>query len=143
MSLILLIAVLVEATFTTIPLVFLILINLLVIERKSWVFSAAFFSGLALDILSIRFLGSSSLYFVTLLFIINLYERRFEANNAYFVFLASFLGSFFYMIVFSERMVLQQSVLSAFIGSFIFYAIYFFRFRKKNLNYVDKTEQKK
>ena len=143
LSLVLLIAVLIEATFTSIPLVFLILINLLILEKNSWVFAAAFFSGLALDIFSMRFLGSSSLYFVILLFIISLYERRFEANNVYFVLLASFLGSFLYMIVFSERLILQQAVISAFISAFIFYVLYFVRLRKKNLNYLEKEEQNK
>ncbi|OGH10270.1 MAG: hypothetical protein A2152_01680 [Candidatus Levybacteria bacterium RBG_16_35_6] len=115
--------VLIEATFTTVPIVLLLLISFLVLEKKSWVFSAAFFSGLALDILSLRFLGSTSLYFIIVLFIINLYERRFETANIYFVLFASFIGSFFYLTVFDIRFAFPQALFSAFLGSLIFFLI--------------------
>ena len=134
LSFILLIAVLIEATFTTIPLALLLLINFLVQEKKSWVFAAAFFSGLALDILSLRYFGSTSLYFVIVLFIINLYERKFETSNIYFVLFTSFVGSFFYLTVFEVRLALSQAVLSALLGSIIFFLMTILS-KKENLDF--------
>jgi len=121
LSFILLITVLIEATFITIPLVLLFLINFLVIEKKSWVFPAAFLAGLALDILTLRYLGSTSMFFVTFLFIINLYERKFETSNLFFVLFASFIGSFFYLTIFGIRLAFSQSVVASIIGFLIFY----------------------
>ena len=140
LSFILLIAVLIEATFTTIPLALLLLINFLVLEKKSWVFAASFFSGLALDILSLRYLGSTSLYFVIVLFIINLYERKFETSNIYFVLFTSFVGSFFYLTVFEVRLALSQAVLSAFLGSIIFFLMTILS-KKENLDYKYRAEK--
>ena len=139
-SFILLIAVLIEATFTTIPLALLLLINFLILEKKSWVFAASFFSGLALDILSLRYLGSTSLYFVIVLFIINLYERKFETSNIYFVLFTSFVGSFFYLTVFEVRLALSQAVLSAFLGSIIFFLMTILS-KKENLDYKYRAEK--
>lgn len=121
MSFILLIMVLIEATFITIPLVLIFLINFLVIEKKSWVFPAAFCFGLMLDILTLRYLGSTSLFFVTFLFIINLYERKFETSNLFFVLFASFVGSFFYLTIFGIRLAFSQSVIASITGFLIFY----------------------
>ena len=140
LSFILLIAVLIEATFTTIPLALLLLINFLILEKKSWVFAASFFSGLALDILSLRYLGSTSLYFVIVLFIINLYERKFETSNIYFVLFTSFVGSFFYLTVFEVRLALSQAVLSAFLGSIIFFLMTILS-KKENLDYKYRAEK--
>lgn len=140
LSFILLIAVITEATFTTVPIVFLLLINLLILEKKSWVFTAAFFSGLMLDILTLRFLGSTSLFLVTFLFVISLYERKFETASPYFVLFASFTGTFVYLIIFNIRLALSQAILSAFIGSFIFYVMMLLRAKEQELSYKYKLE---
>jgi cell shape-determining protein MreD len=140
LSFILLIAVLMESTFITIPLCLILLINFLVIDRKSWVFPAAFFSGMMLDILLLRYLGSTSLFFVTLLFIINLYEKKFETSNIYFVLSASFVGSFFYLIIFGIRLSLPQSIVAAFLGAVIFYIMTLLS-RRENLDYKYRMEK--
>jgi len=120
---ILLISVLFEAIFITIPLTLVLLINFLVTDKKSWVFPAAFFSGIIIDILSLRYLGSTSLFFVTFLFVIHLYERKFETSNIFFAFFACFVGSLLYLTIFGIRQVLVQSLVAAVVGSLIFYLI--------------------
>jgi len=140
LCLLLLIAVLIEATLTTIPVVFLLLINFLILEKKSWVFAAGFFSGLMLDIFSLRFLGSTSLFFVTFLFVISLYERKFETTNPYFVLFASFIGTLIYLIIFNIRLVIPQAILSALIGVFIFYVMMLLRAKEKELGYKYRLE---
>jgi cell shape-determining protein MreD len=122
---ILLVTILIESTFTTVPITLILLINYLVLEKKSWVFAAAFFAGLALDILSLRFLGSTSLFFVSLLFIINLYERKFETFNVFFILFSSFVASFLYLNIFAIRLVMSQAILSALISCLAFYLLVF------------------
>lgn len=140
LSLILLITVLIEATFITLPLSLLLLANFLVLEKKPWVFTAAFFSGLVLDILLLRFLGSTSLYFVIFLYIMYLYERKFETANLYFILFASFIGCFVYLTVFHVRLAFTQSVAAAFLGVAIFFVIKIFP-KRKNIDYHSKLER--
>jgi rod shape-determining protein MreD len=125
-----------ETSITTLPLVFLTLLCLAVLTRKEWIFIIAFIAGLALDVSSFRALGQSSLYFVLFIFLVFLYERKFEISTKYFILIASFLGSFGFLIIFSYNNLVLQSVFSSIIGVLIF-AI-FSRFHKdveKNIKF--------
>lgn len=109
-----------ESSVTTLPLVFLTLFCLAVLTRKEWIFVIAFIAGVFLDALSFRVLGQSSLYFILYIFLVFLYERKFEISTKYFVFIASFLGSFGFLIIFSYNNVVLQSLMSSIIGILIF-----------------------
>jgi len=109
-----------ESSITTLPLVFLTLLCFAVLTRKDWIFVIAFIAGLALDVLSFRLLGQSSLYFILYIFLVFLYERKFEISTKYFIFIASFLGSFGFLIIFSYNNVVLQSLISSIIGVLIF-----------------------
>jgi len=109
-----------ESSITTLPLVFLTLLCFAVLTRKDWIFVIAFIAGLALDALSFRALGQSSLYFILYIFLVFLYERKFEISTKYFIFIASFLGSFGFLIIFSYNNVVLQSLISSIIGVLIF-----------------------
>ena len=109
-----------ESSITTLPLVFLTLLCFAVLTRKEWIFVIAFIAGLALDALSFRLLGQSSLYFILYIFLVFLYERKFEISTKYFIFIASFLGSFGFLIIFSYNNVVLQSLISSIIGVLIF-----------------------
>lgn len=109
-----------ESSITTLPLVFLTLLCFAVLTRKEWIFVIAFIAGLAVDALSFRALGQSSLYFILYIFLVFLYERKFEISTKYFIFIASFLGSFGFLIIFSYNNVVLQSLISSIIGVLIF-----------------------
>lgn len=91
-----------------------------VIFKKSWVFFAAFLLGLFLDLALIRPLGYTSLIFTILVFLIRLYERKFEIETITFVFFAAFLGSLIYLMIFDYSNVFLQSLISALIGVLLF-----------------------
>lgn len=109
-----------ESSVTTLPLVFLTLLCLAVLTRKEWIFAIAFIAGLALDTLSFRALGQSSLYFIFYIFLVFLYEKKFEISTKYFIFIASFVGSFGFLLLFSYNNAVLQSLISSFIGVLIF-----------------------
>lgn len=109
-----------ESSITTLPLVFLTLLCFAVLTRKEWIFVIAFIAGLAVDALSFRALGQSSLYFILYIFLVFLYERKFEISTKYFIFIASFLGSFGFLIIFSYNNLVLQSLISSIIGVLIF-----------------------
>ena len=107
---------------TTIPFAVALLVVATVVFKKSWVFFAAFLLGLLLDLALIRPLGYTSLIFTIFVFLIRLYERKFETQTMTFVFIAAFLGSLIYLMIFGYANVLIQSLVSALI-SIVFFRV--------------------
>ena len=117
----LIIALILEASLTTIPFVFLVLLCLLVLLRENWLFVFAFGFGLALDLVGFKTPGLSSAFLVTFLFLVLLYQSKFEIATNAFIFFASLLGSFGYLVFlgYSNNLVFQAVVSSA-IGLLLF-----------------------
>lgn len=104
------IAILFESSVTTLPLVLLIVLFMAITSKKNEVFVLAFFAGLILDILSFGRVGFSSLYFTIFVFLIFLYQRKFEIETLNFVTIFSFFGSFFYLLMEGVRFAFFQSL---------------------------------
>lgn len=101
------------SVLTTIPIFIALLIVGTVVFRKPWVFFVAFSLGLFLDLIFIRHLGYTGLVFTILVFLIRLYERKFETQTFTFVFLTTFLGSIFYLWLFGYQTVFLQAFITA------------------------------
>src|SRR6185436_14584869 len=89
-----------EGTITTLPLVLIYLLCLTILKRDGGVFFVAFLAGIFLDLLMVRALGLSSLFFSLFLFLILLYQRKYEIHSYPFVAASSFLGSVGFLTVF-------------------------------------------
>jgi cell shape-determining protein MreD len=87
------IALFLEVSLTTIPLIFLSLLCFMVLLRKEWILIYAFIFGILLDLLSFKTMGVSSGFYVVFLFLVILYQSKFEITTGYFVFIASLVGS--------------------------------------------------
>lgn len=107
---------------TTVPFSIGLLAIVAVLSKKSWVFSLALGLGLFLDLISIRPLGYTSLILTIFVFLIFLYERKFETRTTAFVFIAAFLGSAIYLMIFGY----QQFFLQSFINAIV--TVIFFKF---------------
>src|ERR1035437_5132400 len=111
------IALILEASLTTIPFVFLILLCLLILSRENWLFIFAFIFGLVLDLVSFKTLGLSSALFTIFLFLVLLYQSKFEIATNTFIFFASLLGSFGYLVFLGyNNSLILQTILSSVIG---------------------------
>ncbi len=119
-TIIFLLSILLEASVTTLPLVFLTLLCLAVLIRKEWIFALAFLTGIILDTFSFRTIGVSSIYFLAFIFLVFLYQKKFEIATRYFIFASSFLGSLGFSIIFSYQNAVLQSIISSLIGVLIF-----------------------
>jgi len=114
-----------EATVTTIPLVFLLLLFLTLLYRSYWIFLIGFLSGILLDVVLFRTLGMTSLFFVSFSFIVLMYQRKFEISTLPFVFAASFLGSFIYLLLFSAgNLIIFQAAFCAIVAMLVFKLIH-------------------
>ena len=116
----LLIALFLESSVVSLPLVLLVLISFTVIYRNYPVFILAFIFGIILDVLTFKTVGMSSLFFTIVIFLILIYEKKFEIKTNYFIILASFLASFFFLLIFKNSNLILQSFFSILIGLLIF-----------------------
>ena len=98
---------------TTLPLVLIVLLCLTIVFKRSMLFALAFFTGLFLDIFQLRNLGQTSLFFLIFLVIVLLYERKFEIKTKPFVFISTFVGALFYLLLFNYDYVLAQALVSS------------------------------
>lgn len=122
------------AGVTTVPLFIPLLVVCAVLIRKSWIFSVAFGLGLFLDLISMRVLGYTGLVFIIFIFLVKLYERKFETQTLTFVFISTLLGSFVYLTIFGYQAILLQSCVSALI------AVLLFKLSVRNLQSSKKFE---
>ena len=109
-----------EGTVTTLPLVLLCLLVWSILRQDIHVFVAAFFAGLALDIFAVRLLGSTSLFFLIFIFLILLYQKKYEINSYPFMLVSSFFGSVGFLVLFGYAHVFEQALLSSMIAVGIF-----------------------
>ncbi|MCL5970265.1 MAG: DUF687 domain-containing protein [Patescibacteria group bacterium] len=114
-------------SFTTIPVVLGVLLVWYIFSSKGrwafgpgWIFFAAFTTGLLLDFMLMREAGITSLIFVSFLFLVNLYEKKFEIKTANFILLFSFFGSLVYLEIYRQNYILQQSIINSLIAVLLF-----------------------
>lgn len=114
-------ALLLETTLTTLPLVLITIVIFTVIYRQNFIFILGFVFGILLDLILFKTAGGSSLFFTVFVFLILIYQRKFEINTASFVLISLFFGSFFYLLLFSNHnLIVLQAMVSSLIGLLIF-----------------------
>ncbi len=116
----LVVVILLEGTLTTAPLVINFLIILYVITRRNFVFGLALTLGIFLDLIAVRTIGISSLLFLFFIFLIILYERKFEIQTMQFIFLCSFIATSIMFIFNYHYLFVFQAFLIAILTTFIF-----------------------
>ncbi len=87
------------------------------------VFVIAFIAGIFLDIFTLRQLGGTSIFLLTFVLLILLYQRKYEIYSYYFVTVASFIGALLFSAIFGYTELFIQAVLSAFIAVALFAGI--------------------
>ncbi len=109
-----------EGTTLILPIVFIYLNILFIKKRNLFMFVIAFVCGLILDVIMLKPIGQSSLFFVVSLFVIELYERKFETRTNWFILLSSFLGSFAYLLLAGNHDITKLSLISSIVGFLLF-----------------------
>lgn len=123
------VSLLLEGTVTNLPLVFVCLVILTIAMRSLSLFVMAFVTGLLLDAFALRPIGLSSIFLLISIFLMLLYQRKYEINSYPFVMLATFVGSLIYLLVFGYTNAFGLSFASAIVGLLLFMT-----FRIGNLN---------
>jgi hypothetical protein len=111
-----------EGTVTAIPLVLVGLICLTIFNRNLFMFFLAFIIGIFLDIFAVRTVGETSIFFLFMVLLIFLYQRKYEINSYPFVLIGSFAGSLIYLVIFGYAHVLRQAFANT-VVAFLLFAI--------------------
>lgn len=117
LSVVLLVAALaLETSLTTIPFVLLVLLIITSMFKDNFVFILAFIFGILLDLMTLRTVASSSIFFEIYVFLILMYQSKFEITTNNFIIVASFLGSACYLLIFGliSHIVLEPIVSTIF-----------------------------
>ena len=116
------ISLILESSITTIPLILLVLLVSTVVIKDDIVFLLAFIFGILLDVLTFKTIGLSSAFFTFLVFLILIYEKKFEINTLSFIAFSTLLSSFLFLIFFQRGNIIVQSLVSTAIGLIFFAA---------------------
>lgn len=119
------IAILLESTITTLPLVFIVLLCGAVVYKQTGVLIAALIAGVILDMLLFRIIGVTSIFLLAALMLAFLYERKFEIQSIPFVAVFSFFGSLIYCFIFIKSEVLLQGLVSCILTVSLFLLLQF------------------
>lgn len=114
------IAILLEGSVTSLPLVLSALLVLAVNLRKQDVLLAAFLAGFFLDIMLVRPVGLTSIFYLCMLLLVFLYEKKYEIKSLFFVVLFGGLSSALYLMIFHSPDYFLQIVISVLIAGGLF-----------------------
>lgn len=116
-------SIILEATVTSIPLIFVILLELIIISKQWYVFALAFISGVIVDSLLLRPIGETSIFLLSFLFLVLLYQRKYEIYSIPFIVISSFIGTSIYLLLTQGDYVILQSLICAFISLVLFLGV--------------------
>lgn len=119
MGIILILALILEGFMIRVPLMLLFLLAFHILKKSNAVLYYAFFSGFILDIFFTRTFGITSLFFITFLLIVSLYENKFEIKSLSFAIFASLFGSLGYSMLFYNTHIFLEVITSAILGGCI------------------------
>src|SRR5882724_4709879 len=120
LGILLAIFILLEGTVTTLPLVLVFLLCITILKRDGVIFPIAFVAGLLLDLLTVQTVGEKSIFLIVFVFLVLLYQRKYEINSYPFVVFAAFFGSLGFGLLFAIGNVFGQALLSALVASILF-----------------------
>ncbi|MGI8420149.1 MAG: hypothetical protein ACR2LN_05920 [Candidatus Levyibacteriota bacterium] len=115
-----------EGTVTSLPLVLVSLLCLTILTRDSIVFFAAFVAGILLDVFALRPLGETSIFLLTFVLLILLYQGKYEIYSYQFVIFAAFIGGLFFLGIFGSTQVLLNAIVGAIVAACFFALIKLF-----------------
>lgn len=109
-----------ELFWTTAPLFLAVVSITAILHKEVDALYLAFWGGFLLDIVSVRPPGGTSLFFISWVFFILLYERKYEINSLPFAGISTLIGSFIFLQIFDYPNIFLQAIVSSMIGLLIF-----------------------
>ncbi len=127
------IALILEGTVTSLPLVLVALILLAINLAKTDVFLIAFLSSMLLDVFLVRATGLTGIFYLCILLLIFLYNKKYETQTLVFILLATALSSTLYLFIFPAPDIFLQVIISTLLAGGLF-SLFRLRTQKKENN---------
>lgn len=108
-----------ESTGIRFPFVLLILFFAYLFLKSGWIFFAGVLCGIVLDIMTLQSIGGRSLFFLLFLFLITLYENKYEVKTVPFIIAATFLGSSVYSLILGFGLDVRQAIMIGLFAGFV------------------------
>lgn len=118
-----LVALIMQGAVTTTPVVILFLVLAYILSKRNSIFVYAFVSGIVLDVMLVRAMGATALFFLPMILLLSLYQRKFEINSLPFAICALLVCSYSYTLIFLHDNQLLQAILVTIIGSAIYWLV--------------------
>lgn len=119
-------ALLVESTILQVPLILILLVLFFVICKDARIFPLAFGMGLLIDIFLFKPVGVSSIFFISFLFFVSLYDRKYEIRTLPFIMLSILIGSLLYGLLMGYIHLVISLSLSLLLAVCLYMLIHFF-----------------
>lgn len=110
----------VEIFFVPMPLVFIALLLWILFISQWQALFLSFLAGLLFDILLLQPIGTSSIVFLILLFLMILYKKKFQSNNIVFLFAATFLSVLAIKYIYIGVLTLSLPVTAGLVTMFLY-----------------------
>ena len=120
--LIFLLAIILETTLLPIPLVLLVFLAITNLSIKNLVIWA-FIVGLSLDIFSLRIWGSTSLFLLIIVFLIERYRQKLDPTGIYFQIILLIASVLIYFYLFYRDFDLLKIIISVVLGIFLIFIV--------------------
>jgi cell shape-determining protein MreD len=111
---------LLEGSVISLPFSLLSLIFLATTRKHVSVFFLAIVNGLILDLITLRPLGITGIFYTVFLFLLFLYERKYETSTLPFILSAVFVGVLIYSVIFNNTHITLQIILSIIIITLVY-----------------------
>jgi cell shape-determining protein MreD len=113
-------AIIVESTIISIPLTLVGLLVLFVNKKDTSIFLYAWLTGVLLDIAYVRTIGLTSIFFTTFIFLVSLYDKKYEIRTLPFCIIAICTGAALLGLLYEKNNILMHAGIAAMIASIIF-----------------------
>lgn len=117
------VALIFEVSLVSLPLVLVLLIVLSVIYKDYSVFVLGMVFGILRDMLTFSIVGVTSIFFISLIFIILSYQKKFEITSSYFVIFAIVVFGSLYLLMVGPSFIILKIIVSILLGV-IFFAVF-------------------
>lgn len=120
-----------EGTYLSIPFFIASVVLTAVLFRSQAMIVSVFLLGVLYDVITFSHLGKTSMFCLLLVFLISLYERKFETKTVPFVFFMSIVAVSSYLLIFGSYSFLVQLLLSVLYATGVFIVLDTFQLTRK------------
>ena len=125
---------LIEGSISSLPILLIFFLCITIVRKELWIFPLAFIFGILLDVFQIHPLGETSLFFCIFFFLVLLYKRKYEIDSFPFLLVASFFGSFIYLLIFHYNDIILQSIINSCLSIVIYVFLHIFNKNSKAIS---------